>query len=147
MSLDDLLRVVGILGFIALILRFVFSGIKFQPISTPQAGEFPPKPGPILSAETLRRVNIMFSEGPDRERAQTLLYDRLGNSQGSLPQVDVERLRFAALKYSKGTLDELQRAVDLAEVDWRDLLCAAGFASDPDKNGKWEPGTSRKVAD
>jgi hypothetical protein len=42
-------------------------------------------------------------------------------------EVALERFQFAALKLSDGNLDKLNRAVDLANRDWRDLLMAAGF--------------------
>src|SRR5580704_7032158 len=45
-------------------------------------------------------------------------------------EFQLERVRFAALKVSKGDLRELQKAVKLAHTDWRDLLMAAGFGHD-----------------
>ena len=39
-----------------------------------------------------------------------------------------ERLVAAAVLCADGDLDELGRALDLAEMDWRDLLVAAGLA-------------------
>jgi hypothetical protein len=51
----------------------------------------------------------------------------------------LERVRFAALKLSDGNVDALCRAIDLATMDWRDLLVAAEFADDPDAHRKWSP--------
>ena len=42
------------------------------------------------------------------------------------PEV-IERVRFAVLKLSHGSLDELVRHIDTANTDWRDSLVAAGF--------------------
>lgn len=51
----------------------------------------------------------------------------------------LERFRFAALKYSDGKLPLLEGAVQLAKEDWRDLLLAAGFGYDVEAHGRWEP--------
>jgi hypothetical protein len=52
---------------------------------------------------------------------------------------ELERFRFAALKYSNGDLSRLERAVKLAQEDWRDLLVGAGFADDVEAHKRWEP--------
>ena len=44
--------------------------------------------------------------------------------------MSLERLRYAALKLSGGRLDALREAVELARIDWRDLLMGAGFGYD-----------------
>ncbi|WOE76394.1 hypothetical protein [Alterisphingorhabdus coralli] len=41
----------------------------------------------------------------------------------------IERVRAAALKVSDGSLEQLARATALGQIDWRDLLMAAGFGS------------------
>src|ERR1700692_186456 len=87
---------------------------------------------PPLSPEMIRRVDILFLP-EDRERAKTLLYERCGNNLPFLEKKDMyqlERFRFAALKYSDGNLPKLEAAVKLAQGDWRDLLMASGFAQD-----------------
>ena len=43
------------------------------------------------------------------------------------PEQDVERVRFAALKLSDGDLSKLRGAVELAQLDFRDLLMSADF--------------------
>jgi hypothetical protein len=40
-----------------------------------------------------------------------------------------QRFQFAVLKLSEGKMDKLDEAIELAKVDWRDLLAAAGFGS------------------
>jgi len=97
--------------------------------------------GPELSPETLRRVDILFP-AEDRERAKALLYQQCGNNLPFLKKADMyqlERFRFAALKYSDGKLLLLEGAVKLAQLDWRDLLWATGFAHDVEAHRKWEP--------
>ena len=96
--------------------------------------------GPDLSPETIRRVDVLFPP-ENRERAKALLYEQCGNNLPFLEKLDmyrIERFRFAALKYSDGDLDMLERAVKLAQKDWRDLLMAVGFG-DVGAHRKWEP--------
>ena len=98
-------------------------------------------PGPELSPETLRRVVILFSQ-ENRETAKTLLYEQCGNNLPFQEKADMyalERFRFAALKYSDGSLSLLENAVKLAQQDWRDLLMATGFAHDAEAHRRWEP--------
>jgi len=49
----------------------------------------------------------------------------------------MERLRFAAIKVSKGEMSVFREAMDLAKLDWRDLLVWAGFANDIHEHRKW----------
>ncbi|HXK17899.1 MAG TPA: hypothetical protein VNG33_08855 [Polyangiaceae bacterium] len=51
----------------------------------------------------------------------------------------LDRIRFAAVRFSGGRLSSLQEAVRLAQTDWRDLLVAAGFADDVNAHQKWQP--------
>jgi hypothetical protein len=97
--------------------------------------------GPELSPQTLRRIDILFS-AENREAAKTLLYEQCGNNLPGLSQTntnEMERLRVAALKYSDGDLSQLERAVKLAQRDYRDLLMAAGFGHDVHAHQTWEP--------
>jgi len=55
------------------------------------------------------------------------------------PPAGLERLRFAALRFSGGRLDRLAEAVALAKKDWRDLLMASGFGHDPLAHRSWQP--------
>jgi hypothetical protein len=96
--------------------------------------------GPELSPQTIRRVHILFPP-EDCERAKDLLFRECGNN---LPfseksnMYQLERVRFAALKYSDGKFSLLESAVKLAQLDWRDLLVATGFANDVEAHRHWE---------
>lgn len=111
---------------------------------------FPQKnPGPELSPETLRRVEILFLP-EDRERAKALLYEQCGNNLPFMEKADMDQLdrfRFAALKYSDGKLSQLENAVKLAQRDWRDLLMATGFAHDAEEHRRWEPKPASEPAE
>ena len=95
-----------------------------------------------LSAETLRRVDALFEVADRMAAAELLITDCADN----LPLwVDatpsgLERVRFAVLKLSSGEIQKLRDAVRLAQVDWRDVLVAAGFARDPMAHQAWFPG-------
>jgi hypothetical protein len=49
----------------------------------------------------------------------------------------LERVRFAPLTLSQGSMEKLRAAVKLANADWRDLLVAAGFADSADVHKHW----------
>lgn len=94
-----------------------------------------------LSPGTVRRLDVLFA-GPDRREAERLLAEECGSNlpfcENSTPE-SLERLRFAALKLSNGSLPELRKAVALAKLDWRDLLMAAGFGHDLTAHAAWYP--------
>jgi len=97
--------------------------------------------GPVLSAETLKRLEILFKE-EDRPVAAQLLEDECGNNLPFLEELDahrLERFRFAALKLSGGDLDKLREAIKMAKVDWRDLLMMAGFGHSLTEHERWWP--------
>ena len=94
-----------------------------------------------LSPETVRRVAVLY-RGAERAEAERLLVEQCGNnlpSLESLTPVELERFRFAALKLSRGQLNELRAALRLAAEDWRDLLMAAVFGNDVMAHTRWLP--------
>jgi hypothetical protein len=78
-----------------------------------------------------------------REEVTRLLVEQCGHNIPGCghyeDEVAFERLRFAALKVSHGDMEALKKAIDLAKLDYRDLLCAAGFAWSPTKHERWLP--------
>ena len=96
---------------------------------------------PGLSQDTEKRIATLFPPG-SRAEASELLVIECGNN---LPfcdnhdEVQLERIRFAALKLSAGNIDKLRDGIKLAQTDWRDLLVAAGFASDINAHKRWIP--------
>jgi hypothetical protein len=94
-----------------------------------------------LSPETQMRVDILFV-GEDRDEASRLLIQECGNNLPFLNNLDeyrLERFRFAALKLSEGKIPKLKTAIELAKLDWRDLLVAAEFAEDVEAHKYWKP--------
>ena len=97
-----------------------------------------------LSPDTIVRLDILFDE-PERSEAGRLLVEECGNRLPFCEESDavsLERIRFAALKLSNGELSALRSAVELAQIDWRDLLVAADFAEDTDAHRSWHPDES-----
>ena len=95
-----------------------------------------------LSSETRSRLEALFDPSEQAE-AEQLLVELCGSNLPFCEDSDatsLERIRFAALKVSGGRLAELYSAVDLANVDWRDLLVAADFAQDVEAHKAWVPG-------
>jgi hypothetical protein len=94
-----------------------------------------------LSAATRERLDALFVPSK-RAKAEELLVNQGGNNLPFCENLDMfglERLRFAALKLSEGKLDLLQRAIELAQRDWRDLLMAVGFGYDITAHQRWRP--------
>ena len=98
--------------------------------------------GVPLSAATEERLAAVFPTPEDAEQARRMLERECGSNlpflQDGTPE-SLERFRFAALKLSGGSLEELRRAVRLAQMDWRDLLMAADFGRDLHAHEAWEP--------
>lgn len=102
--------------------------------------------GPGLSPGTRERLEALFAPN-ERGEATRLLVEACGNdlpSCGHLDPVGLERIRFAALKRSGGSLPRLHEAVRLAQVDWRDLLVFEGFGHDVHAHETWWPEPRRE---
>ncbi|MEZ4222540.1 MAG: hypothetical protein R3B13_16490 [Polyangiaceae bacterium] len=97
-----------------------------------------------LSDGTLARVQLLFP-GEHQATAIEMIRERCaGNLRigcKATPE-SLERIRFAVLKVSCGVLEQLDGAIRLAGLDWRDLLMEAEFAEDPDGHREWWPSSS-----
>jgi hypothetical protein len=49
----------------------------------------------------------------------------------------LERIQLAILKLSNGEVDKFLAVAELAQMDWRDVLVAAGFGNDVEAHRKW----------
>jgi hypothetical protein len=94
-----------------------------------------------LSRGTLDRIHALFPQ-PEWDGVAQALVERCGDN---LPLVHTtyaaltERIRFAVLKLSDGKLAELERHLQVAGRDWRDVLLAAGFGTDYGAHLQWMP--------
>lgn len=97
-----------------------------------------------LSPRTRSHLEALFEPG-DLAAAERILVSRCGARLPGMARaspLELERIRFAALRLSKGRLPDLAEAAALAETDWRDLLVAADFADDPAAHLRWTPSKS-----
>lgn len=94
-----------------------------------------------LAPPTQQRIARLFPAA-DRDLVSALLSEDCGNNLPGCEDADaaaLERIRFAVLKLSGGDFNALQRAVDLAKTDWRDVLVFAGFGDDVKAHEAWWP--------
>ena len=94
-----------------------------------------------LSELTAGLVGRLFDK-PDWQEVPALLENECSDNlplvrQWNPTPISMERLRFAALKLSEGDVPKLRKALDLARIDWRDLLMAAGFGHQLDAHKQW----------
>jgi len=93
-----------------------------------------------LSERTERLVTRLFAGEAVRAAVRDRLEHDCGNGipfcEASGPE-DLERIRFAVLKLGNGDIRELDRAIELANIDWRDLFMAAGFGRDVEAHNAW----------
>lgn len=94
---------------------------------------------PRLSPRTKELVEIIFNP-KDAAEAFQWLEQECGNNLPFCKDYDehkMERVRFAALKLSRGNILKLLKASDLARRDWRDLLIVADFGNHLDAHENW----------
>jgi hypothetical protein len=93
-----------------------------------------------LSPLTRQHVRTLFEAGDVSVAERLLASDCAENLDWPDPTpVSLERVRFAAIQLSDGSLAALREAIALAKLDWRDLLVAAGFADDIHAHERWRP--------
>ncbi|MEH6687119.1 MAG: hypothetical protein V7693_07595 [Halopseudomonas sabulinigri] len=92
-----------------------------------------------LSPNTKSVVEKLFKSREAKEVCDMLEIDCGTESlgcEGWTPE-QMERIRFAVLKFGGETDGGLEAAIELANTDWRDLLMAAGFGEDLNAHQKW----------
>ena len=96
-----------------------------------------------ITLKTEQLINRYFT-ADEKKLVISLLIDECGHNMATLPTGNskdiaafLERIRFAALKLSDGDLTNFERAIELANTDWRDLLVSAGFANDINAHDVW----------
>ncbi len=92
-----------------------------------------------LSPNTQALVEKLFIPSEQSDVIKWLVED-CGNNLPFCKDSDeyqMERIRFAVLKLSKGDTFKLLEAIELAKKDWRDVLVWSGFGNDLDAHDKW----------
>lgn len=93
-----------------------------------------------LSPAVRALIERIFAARSRPEAERILVQECAGNlplSAARTPE-ELDRVRCAALKLSRGRLAKLQDAARLAQVDWRDLLMAAGFGGSTTAHLEWQ---------
>ena len=93
----------------------------------------------MLSPKTSQIVERLFP-GPEQGDVVDLLITECGRNLPFMEKYDVyqlERIRFAVLKLSEGDIDKLLSAVQLAQIDARDVYVAAGFGHSVTEHQEW----------
>jgi len=95
-----------------------------------------------LSSDTRHLVAALFPVDLQEEVERWLREECADNLPlvGKADSRSLERIRFAVLKLSGGDLDRLLESIDLAQMDWRDLFVAAGFAESLTAHREWATG-------
>ena len=74
----------------------------------------------------------------DRETITKILIEECNTEKiYASSDTGVERIQLAVLKLNNGDTDKFLAAVELAQLDWRDVLVAAGFGNDLEAHLKW----------
>ena len=92
-----------------------------------------------LSPGVVECIVALFPAGQRAEVSDLLASACSSNlpSAETLGPAGVERVRFAVLKISGGSLDRLRAAVAQARFDWRGTLVGAAFGDDPGERLAW----------
>ncbi len=88
-----------------------------------------------LTSKIEKKIEVMFPNNAN-EVKETLL-NLCDDIVCSEPEVLSERICAAILKSSEGNMDFLYESIDLANVDWRDILVSAGFGDDVNAHNDW----------
>lgn len=94
-----------------------------------------------LSDETEKRVRMLFNSS-EFHAVEELLMSKCGNNlyyEKNYNSEDLERVRFSVLKVSDGDFSKLKEAVELANLDVRDVMSLADFSSEVYSYRDWNP--------
>ena len=101
---------------------------------------------PPLSKRTSDLVDKLFLPD-DQAEAKRLLIEECGENLpfcNGQDEVQMERIRFGAIRLGIGFLDEFRKAISVAKSDWRDLLVAARFAESLTAHDRWAEATLKE---
>jgi hypothetical protein len=91
-----------------------------------------------LSAATEERLNVLFP-GPERGRAKEMLLRLPGLPKVSKNPDELDRIRFALLRLSNGSINELEEWIYELGSDYRTVLLESGFCHDVHAHESWFP--------
>ncbi|MDA8975545.1 hypothetical protein N9055_01285 [Akkermansiaceae bacterium] len=86
------------------------------------------------------KIQWVFSSEHEAE-ASELIQKHCGFSLPCMQTIkpeDYDRIRFAVMKLSEGSIEKLRNEIGEAHIDWRDVLTGAGFGG-VEKHLEWDP--------
>ena len=91
-----------------------------------------------LSRRARRLCDKLFASS-ESERIKAVLGGLLVEAIPLAPSSSqgIERIDFSIIKIAAADIGALSRAVELAKLDWRNLLMEAGFAQSVDRHNQW----------
>jgi hypothetical protein len=93
------------------------------------------------------KIEVVF-EADLRAEASDLIQKHCGFSlplmQTTNPD-DYDRIRFAVIRLSEGSLETLRELIGEAHKDWRNVLNGAGFAWDVEAHLHWNPKSNEEA--
>jgi len=92
-----------------------------------------------LSPECLDRLEFLFPHEKNQDEVRRILEEGCSPSCDWFPKEQVDRIRCAVLRLSRGRLDQFEDAMKLAPTGYRDLLMAADFGRNVDSYRTWHP--------
>jgi hypothetical protein len=94
----------------------------------------------ITLTRTTRLLIKALFPASEINAVEKLLTEKCGDNLPSIENstaAGMERVRYAALKVSRGDYVSLVKAVEQAQTDWHELLVSADFANDPKIHENW----------
>ena len=95
-----------------------------------------PETNPLRS-NVLAAITNLFMPDEHKTITKILIEECNADKIHVSSETDAERIQLAVLKLSEGDTDKFLAAAELAQLDWRDVLVAAGFGNDLEAHLKW----------
>ena len=82
-------------------------------------------------------IECLFTPDERKTIAKLLIEECNAEKIYASSEAGIERIQLAVLKLSDSDTDKFLAAIELAQIDWRDVLMAAGFGNDLEAHLKW----------
>ena len=90
-----------------------------------------------LPPNVIKAIAFLFAPEDHETITRMLIEECNAEKLYSTSEAGLERIQLAVLKLSNGEPDKFLAAAELVQLDWRDVLVAAGFGDDLEAHLKW----------
>ena len=90
-----------------------------------------------LRPNVIAAIECLFTPDERKTIAKLLIEECNAEKIYASSEAGIERIQLAVLKLSDSDTDKFLAAIELAQIDWRDVLMAAGFGNDLETHLKW----------